>query len=64
MLTEQQLLKQSRGGLKSMSIKSDKWIKQMSKDYEMINPFSENQIRVDENGVKRFHMEYRAMDTM
>ena len=52
MLTEQQLLKQSRGGLKSMSIKSDKWIKQMSKDYEMINPFSENQIRVDENGVK------------
>ena len=52
MLTEQQLLKQSRGGLKSMSIKSDKWIKQMSKDWEMINPFSENQIRVDENGVK------------
>ena len=52
MLTEQQLLKQSRGGLKSMSIKSDKWIKQMSKDSEMINPFSENQIRVDENGVK------------
>ena len=35
-----------------MSIKSDKWIKQMSKDCEMINPFSENQIRVDENGVK------------
>ena len=52
MLTEQQLLKQSRGGLKSMSIKSDKWIKKMSKDCEMINPFSENQIRVDENGVK------------
>ena len=52
MLTEQQLLKQSRGGLKSMSIKSDKWIKQMSKDCEMKNPFSENQIRVDENGVK------------
>ena len=52
MLTEQQLLKQSRGGLKSMSIKSDKWITQMSKDCEMINPFSENQIRVDENGVK------------
>ena len=52
MLTEQQLLKQSRGGLKSMSIKSDKWIKKMSKELEMINPFSENQIRVDENGVK------------
>ena len=52
MLTEQQLLKQSRGGLKSMSIKSDKWIKQMSKDCEMINPFSENQIRVDKYGDK------------
>ena len=52
MLTEQQLLKLSRGGLKSMSIKSDKWIKKMSKEVEMINPFSENQIRVDENGVK------------
>ena len=52
MLTEQQLLKLSKGGLKSMSIKSDKWIKKMSKELEMINPFSENQIRVDENGVK------------
>ena len=52
MLTEQQLLKLSRGGLKSMSIKSDKWIKKMSKEVEMINPFSENQIRVDKNGVK------------
>ena len=52
MLTEQQLLKLSRGGLKSMSIKSDKWIKKMSEEVEMINPFSENQIRVDENGVK------------
>ena len=35
-----------------MSIKSDKWIKKMSKEVEMINPFSENQIRVDKNGVK------------
>ena len=52
MLTEQQLLKLSRGGLKSMSIKSDKWIKKMSNEVDMINPFSENQIRVDENGVK------------
>ena len=52
MLMEQQLLKLSRGGLKSMSIKSDKWIKKMSNEVDMINPFSENQIRVDENGVK------------
>ena len=35
-----------------MSIKSDKWIKLMSANYEMIQPFSEDQIRVDENGDK------------
>tara|TARA_B100000287_G_scaffold158431_1_gene149479 strand:+ start:76 stop:645 length:570 start_codon:yes stop_codon:yes gene_type:complete len=35
-----------------MSIKSDKWIKLMSANQEMIKPFSEDQIRIDENGDK------------
>ena len=35
-----------------MSIKSDKWIKLMSANHEMIQPFSEDQIRADENGNK------------
>ena len=35
-----------------MSIKSDKWIKLMSTNHEMIQPFSEDQIRMDENGNK------------
>jgi len=35
-----------------MSIKSDKWIKLMSANHEMIQPFSEDQIRTDENGNK------------
>ena len=35
-----------------MSIKSDKWIKKMSLEDGMIVPFSENQIRVDDEGNK------------
>ena len=35
-----------------MSIKSDKWIKKMSSDHDMIKPFSEGQIRLDDNGNK------------
>ena len=35
-----------------MSIKSDKWIKKMSINEDMINPFSENQVRLDESGNK------------
>ena len=35
-----------------MSIKSDKWIKLMSTNHEMIKPFSDDQIRKDENGNK------------
>ena len=35
-----------------MTIKSDKWIKKMSLDSNMINPFSENQIRKDSDGNK------------
>ena len=35
-----------------MSIKSDRWIKLMSTNHEMIQPFSEDQIRTDENGNK------------
>ena len=35
-----------------MTIKSDKWIKKMSLESSMINPFSENQIRKDSDGNK------------
>ena len=35
-----------------MSIKSDKWITNMSLEKKMIEPFSENQMRIDENGQK------------
>ena len=28
-----------------MSVQSDKWIKKMSKDHDMIYPFEENQVR-------------------
>ena len=35
-----------------MSIKSDKWIKDMSEKHNMIEPFSQNQIRVDSDGNK------------
>jgi dCTP deaminase len=33
-----------------MSIKSDKWITKMAKSHEMIKPFSENQVRTDNDG--------------
>ena len=35
-----------------MSIKSDKWITEMSKNQSMIEPFSENQVRLDKDGEK------------
>ena len=35
-----------------MSIKSDKWIKDMSINLEMIKPFSEGQVRLDDSGNK------------
>ena len=35
-----------------MSIKSDKWIKKMSLEEGMIEPFSDNQVRVDAEGNK------------
>ena len=35
-----------------MSIKSDKWLSEMSKNNKMIEPVSENQVRVDNNGSK------------
>ncbi|MAG46859.1 MAG: dCTP deaminase, partial [Gammaproteobacteria bacterium] len=35
-----------------MTIKSDKWIKEMSEKHEMINPFEAGQIRVDQNNQK------------
>ena len=35
-----------------MSIKSDKWIQEMSENHKMIEPYSSNQIRVDNDGNK------------
>tara|TARA_X000000368_G_scaffold315478_1_gene252962 strand:+ start:47 stop:616 length:570 start_codon:yes stop_codon:yes gene_type:complete len=35
-----------------MSIKSDKWIQEMSEKNGMIKPFSKNQVRLDEDGNK------------
>ena len=35
-----------------MSIKPDAWIKRMAESEGMIEPFSENQVRVDEKGKK------------
>ena len=35
-----------------MAIKSDKWITEMSTNNKMIEPFSSNQVRLDENGEK------------
>ena len=35
-----------------MSIKSDKWITRKSIEDKMIEPFSKNQVRLDENGEK------------
>lgn len=32
-----------------MSIKSDKWIREMAKDHKMIEPFEAGQVREDEN---------------
>lgn len=47
------LLKQFKEGQKfKMSIKSDKWIKKMSLEEGMIEPFSDNQVRVDAEGNK------------
>jgi deoxycytidine triphosphate deaminase len=47
-----------------MSIKSDKWISEMSKNNKMIEPFSENQVRMMKEGNKLSPMEYQVMDTM
>lgn len=33
-----------------MSIKSDKWIRKMAREQDMISPFEENQVRHSENG--------------
>ncbi len=35
-----------------MSIKSDKWIQEMSQNHGMIEPFSKNQVRLDDDGNK------------
>ena len=35
-----------------MSIKSDKWIQKMSLEHNMIDPFSKNQVRLDNDGNK------------
>ncbi|PSD40051.1 dCTP deaminase [Acinetobacter radioresistens] len=35
-----------------MAIKSDRWIREMSEKHGMIEPYAENQVRLDENGQK------------
>lgn len=35
-----------------MAIKSDRWIREMSENHGMIEPYAENQVRYDENGEK------------
>ncbi|OOS23504.1 dCTP deaminase [Moraxella pluranimalium] len=35
-----------------MSIKSDRWIRKMAEEHEMISPFEPNQVRYNEQGVK------------
>ena len=47
-----------------MSIKSDKWIKKMSLNEKMIEPFSENQVKLDEKGNKLISMVFQVMVTM
>ena len=47
-----------------MSIKSDKWIKDMSINHEMIKPFSEGQVRLDDSGNNLFLMVYQVMVMM
>ena len=47
-----------------MSIKSDKWIKKMSLEEDMISPFSENQIRVDNEGNKLISYGVSSLVTM
>lgn len=38
--------------IKNMSIKSDRWIREMSEKHGMIEPYAENQVRYDANGEK------------
>ena len=47
-----------------MSIKSDKWISEMSKNKKMIEPFSENQVRIDEKGDKLISYGVSSYGTM
>ena len=39
-------------GIIDMAIKSDRWIREMSEKHGMIEPYAENQVRLDENGQK------------
>jgi dCTP deaminase len=39
--------------MRRMSIKSDRWIRQMAESHAMIEPFEPGQIRHDNNGAKR-----------
>src|SRR5690606_40855845 len=39
-------------GFYIMAIKSDRWIREMSEKHGMIEPYAENQVRLDENGQK------------
>ena len=47
-----------------MSIKSDKWITRMSKEYDMISPFTPNQVKSDKisYGVSSYGYDIRVAD--
>ena len=47
-----------------MSIKPDAWIKRMAESEGMIEPFSENQVRVDEKGEKLISYGSQALAMM
>lgn len=44
-----------------MAIKSDRWIREMSEKHGMIEPYAENQVRLDENGQKLISYGVSAM---
>ena len=44
-----------------MAIKSDRWIREMSEKHGMIEPYAENQVRLDENGEKLISTAFQAM---
>lgn len=57
------LSNKSKSHVSSAGIKSDKWIRRMSKDHGMIEPFEPGQVR-EVSGKKLFPMEHPVMVMM